>query len=192
MKDLLLFPNILTFSRIFLILPAIYYLDYEMYYTSFSFLIILFLTDYFDGFFARKLQMTSYIGSILDPIADKIVVISIFTYLYFVNKVLLFYYILILIRDISQLLSIPILLLWKKIQFKVKPKVIPKWGTALNFIILALICTTFLFPNLNSNNNYIYLLYSIYAISSLIEIYIISTYIPRFIQIYLGTHDTFE
>lgn len=192
MKDLLLFPNILTFSRIFLIFPAIYYLDYEMYYTSFSFLIILFLTDYFDGFFARKLQMTSYIGSILDPIADKIVVISIFTYLYFVNKVLLFYYILILIRDISQLLSIPILLLWKKIQFKVKPKVIPKWGTALNFIILALICTTFLFPNLNSNNNYIYLLYSIYAISSLIEIYIISTYIPRFIQIYFGTHDTFE
>jgi cardiolipin synthase len=136
--------------------------------------------------------MTSYIGSIMDPIADKIVVISIFTYLYFVNKVLLFYYILILIRDISQLLSIPILLLWKKIQFKVKPKVIPKWGTALNFIILALICTTFLFPNLNSNNNYIYLLYSIYAISGIIEIYIISTYIPRFIQIYLGTHDTFE
>jgi cardiolipin synthase len=192
MKDLLLLPNILTFSRIFLVFPAIYYLDNEMYYTSFSFLIILFLTDYFDGFFARKLQMTSYIGSIMDPIADKIVVISIFTYLYFVNKVLLFYYILILIRDISQLLSIPILLLWKKIQFKVKPKVIPKWGTALNFIILALICTTFLFPNLNSNNNYIYLLYSIYAISGIIEIYIISTYIPRFIQIYLGTHDTFE
>ncbi len=192
MKDLLLLPNILTFSRIFLVFPAIYYLDNELYYTSFSFLIILFLTDYFDGFFARKLQMTSYIGSIMDPIADKIVVISIFTYLYFVNKVLLFYYILILIRDISQLLSIPILLLWKKIQFKVKPKVIPKWGTALNFIILALICTTFLFPNLNSNNNYIYLLYSIYAISGIIEIYIISTYIPRFIKIYLGTHDTFE
>ncbi len=192
MKDLLLFPNILTFSRIFLIFPAIYYLDYEMYYTSFSFLIILFLTDYFDGFFARKLQMTSYIGSILDPIADKIVVISIFTYLYYVNKVLLFYYILILIRDISQLLSIPILLLWKKIQFKVKPKLLPKWGTALNFFILALICTTFIFPDLNSNINYIYLSYSVYAISGLIEIYIISTYIPRFIQIYLGTHDTFE
>ena len=170
----------------------IYYLDNELYYTSFSFLIILFLTDYFDGFFARKLQMTSYIGSIMDPIADKIVVISIFTYLYFVNKVLLFYYILILIRDISQLLSIPILLLWKKIQFKVKPKVIPKWGTALNFFILVLICITFLFPDLNSNNNYIYLLYSIYSISGIIEIYIISTYIPRFIQIYLGTHDTFE
>ena len=192
MKDLLLLPNILTFSRIFLIFPSLYYLDNGLYYTSFSFLIILFLTDYFDGFFARKLQMTSYIGSIMDPIADKIVVISIFTYLYFVNKVLLFYYILILIRDISQLLSIPILLLWKKIQFKVKPKVIPKWGTALNFFILVLICITFLFPDLNSNNNYIYLLYSIYAISGIIEIYIISTYIPRFIQIYLGTHDTFE
>jgi cardiolipin synthase len=192
MKDLLLFPNILTLSRIFLIFPAIYYLDIGMYYVSFSFLIILFLTDYFDGFFARKFQMTSYIGSILDPIADKIVVISIFTYLYYVNKVLMFYYILILIRDISQLLSIPILLIWKNIQFKVKPKLIPKWGTALNFIILVLICSTFIFPILNIENNYIYLIYSIYAISSVIEIYIISTYIPRFIQIYLGTHDTFE
>jgi cardiolipin synthase len=192
MKDLLLFPNILTLSRIFFIFPAIYYLDNGTYYVSFTFLVILFLTDYFDGFFARKLHMTSYIGSILDPIADKIVVISIFTYLYFVNKVLLFYYILILMRDISQLLSIPILLLWKKIQFKVKPKLLPKWGTALNFIILILICSTLIFPILNDDTYFIYLTYSVYAISGLIEIYIISTYIPRFIQIYLGTHDTFE
>jgi cardiolipin synthase len=192
MKDLLLIPNILTLSRILLIFPSIYYLDNETYYASFAFLVFLFLTDYFDGFFARKLHMTSYLGSILDPIADKIVVISIFTYLYYVEKVLLFYYILILIRDISQLLSIPILLLWKKIQFKVKPKLIPKWGTALNFLILVLICITYIFPVLNSDTNYIYLTYSIYAISSLIEIFIVSTYIPRFVQIYLGTHDTFE
>jgi hypothetical protein len=29
-------------------------------------------------------------------------------------------------------------------------------------------------------------------ISSAIEIYILVTYLPRFLQIYRGTHDTFE
>ncbi len=35
------------------------------------------LTDYFDGYFARKYNATSEIGEILDPIADKILVVFI-------------------------------------------------------------------------------------------------------------------
>ena len=36
------------------------------------------LTDYFDGFLARKYNATSQIGEILDPIADKILIIFLF------------------------------------------------------------------------------------------------------------------
>ena len=36
------------------------------------------LTDYFDGFFARKYNATSQIGEILDPLADKILIIFLF------------------------------------------------------------------------------------------------------------------
>jgi phosphatidylglycerophosphate synthase len=192
MNQIFLLPNIITISRIFLIIPSLYCLDNGMFLTSFFLVSILFLTDFFDGYLARKFQMTSYLGSILDPIADKIVVISFFTYLFLINKVFLFYYLLILVRDISQLLSIPVLLLWKKIQFKVKPKLIPKWGTALNFVILGIITISLVIPNFDSIESYIYILYGVYILSSCIELYVLITYIPRFIQIYRGNHDTFE
>ena len=36
------------------------------------------LTDYFDGFLARKYNASSQIGEILDPLADKILIIFLF------------------------------------------------------------------------------------------------------------------
>ena len=36
------------------------------------------LTDFFDGFYARKYNATSQIGEILDPLADKILIIFLF------------------------------------------------------------------------------------------------------------------
>jgi phosphatidylglycerophosphate synthase len=152
-----------------------------------------FISDFFDGFLARKLNQTSFIGAILDPICDKLVVLALFSYFFLQEMVPAYYYILILTRDIAQLLSVPILLFWKKIAFKVKPKLIPKWGTALNFIILAFLAlpllpfwTQLAFPFFNT------LLTLLILVSSFVEVSILVTYIPRFIQIYKGTHDTFE
>lgn len=192
-KEIFLIPNIITLSRVFFLLPSIYYLsNNQILYASF-FLVWVFISDFFDGFLARKLNQTSFIGAILDPICDKLVVLALFSYFFLQEMVPAYYYILILTRDIAQLLSVPILLFWKKIAFKVKPKLIPKWGTALNFIILALLAlpllpfwTQLAFPFFNT------LLTLLILVSSFVEVSILVTYIPRFIQIYKGTHDTFE
>ncbi|PJE02263.1 MAG: hypothetical protein CK427_08270 [Leptospira sp.] len=192
-KEIFLIPNIITLSRVFFLLPSIYYLsNNQILYASF-FLVWVFISDFFDGFLARKLNQTSFIGAILDPICDKLVVLALFSYFFLQEMVPAYYYILILTRDIAQLLSVPILLFWKKIAFKVKPKLIPKWGTALNFIILALLAlpllpfwTQLAFPFFNA------LLTLLILVSSFVEVSILVTYIPRFIQIYKGTHDTFE
>ena len=73
-------PHILTISRIILI-PIIYYyasLDTKYGYilatTLFS---IASMTDFFDGWIARKFNLESNIGYIMDQIADKIMIISI-------------------------------------------------------------------------------------------------------------------
>ena len=192
-KDFYLIPNIITLSRILILFPAIYFLNQESYWVAGILLIFLFATDFLDGFLARRLNLRSQLGSILDPIADKIVVLALFIYYFSTGAVPLWYFILILTRDIAQLSAVPILLFWKKIAFRVKPKLIPKWGTALNFIILGLIFLISLeIPIIQSSLNLTFILSPIYIISGLIEIYILFTFIPRFVQIYRGKEDCFE
>ena len=73
-------PNILTFSRIALIplMAALFFLEstwgLTAVYLNIALYIIAALTDYFDGYFARKWQVVSPLGTFLDPISDKIMV----------------------------------------------------------------------------------------------------------------------
>lgn len=39
--------------------------------------VVLSLTDFFDGFFARRFHQVSTVGALLDPLADKILVVSV-------------------------------------------------------------------------------------------------------------------
>ncbi len=201
MKQLFLVPNLLTLSRIFLIFPSIYFLEKSEFALAMLCIIILLLTDFFDGYLARKLNQTSSLGAILDPVADKLVVIAFFTHLLLADSVAPFYVYLVFARDILQLASIPILLVWKKIEFKVKPNKIAKLGTALNFIILGLYEFNFILskiPPLLQLYGYKielinqFVLAPLLLISIITEFYILYTFIPRFFKIYKGTHDTFE
>jgi cardiolipin synthase len=190
--ELFYVPNLLSILRILLIPPAVYYIDQGSFFYSILLIFIIIITDFLDGIIARRFNLITNIGSILDPIADKIVVISFYSYLLLVNKVNLLYFIIIMIRDLSQLMSIPVLVIWKKINFKVKPKLIPKIGTMLNFIILFIITLTLFLNEIKIFPYFDILLNTLYIVSATIEIFILSTFIPRFVEIYTGRHDTFE
>ena len=70
------FINIITLSRI--LLGGIIFLLLtrpEGYFIAFVLFFVAGATDYFDGFLARKYNLTSQLGEILDPIADKILIV---------------------------------------------------------------------------------------------------------------------
>ena len=85
MKNL---PNILTVSRIFLVLvfvvmatlaePAYFdrsqELMYQIRWAAYILVILAGLTDLLDGYLARKFNIVSDFGALMDPLADKIFV----------------------------------------------------------------------------------------------------------------------
>jgi CDP-diacylglycerol--glycerol-3-phosphate 3-phosphatidyltransferase len=73
------FPNIVSFIRIILIpfMVIIYFLPFAGAHSFASTIfLIACLTDWLDGFLARKLGQATAFGAFLDPVADKILVAS--------------------------------------------------------------------------------------------------------------------
>ena len=78
-ENMLNIPNILTLFRIFLIpvLVVVYFLSIpnkELLVAGVF--VVAALTDWLDGFLARRLGATSALGAFLDPVADKLIVSS--------------------------------------------------------------------------------------------------------------------
>lgn len=71
-------PNVLTFLRIFLVLPCAYFLYLENYQVAISIFVLASATDCIDGFLARKLACQTELGAILDPLADKFLIVALF------------------------------------------------------------------------------------------------------------------
>ena len=68
--------NLLTLTRIFIAIIIFGLLMLQKYYLlSFVLFFIAGITDYIDGKLARKYNASSQVGEILDPIADKILIV---------------------------------------------------------------------------------------------------------------------
>ena len=73
-------PNLLTIMRIIfsavIALILIFFQNNIAYFVSFILFCLAGITDFFDGWLARRKNQISDLGRMLDPIADKILVIS--------------------------------------------------------------------------------------------------------------------
>lgn len=94
--------NILSCSRIFLLGPLAFCLFSEFDHNRLWAALILLigaLTDFLDGFLARRFHSVSEFGKIMDPIADKIAVGAIAIFLVMLGDIPLWYVGLVLVRD---------------------------------------------------------------------------------------------
>ena len=65
-------PNLLSIFRLFLVFPLILFLEIYKPFYVFILIIIGGLTDYFDGLIARRFNLKTRLGAILDPLSDKV------------------------------------------------------------------------------------------------------------------------
>ena len=80
-KVVKIFVNLLTLSRIFFSIALIFIGNVLSSFEFLIFVALFFLTDQIDGFFARKYRVQTLFGAIMDTLADKILCITLLTFL---------------------------------------------------------------------------------------------------------------
>lgn len=96
-------PNWISAIRIILIPPILYFIlknDVTSAWIAVALFFVAGVSDYFDGYLARKYESESIIGKFLDPIADKLLVSACFIAMLFLGKVGPIIVILLVLRDI--------------------------------------------------------------------------------------------
>lgn len=71
-------PNLLTLFRILLTLPFLYFVNQGRFGIALAVFFLASLTDFADGFLARRLKQQSSLGRFLDPLADKLLITAAF------------------------------------------------------------------------------------------------------------------
>lgn len=132
-------PNLITLTRLLFLPLIIYFIMQDSYKSDLLATLCLFLsgiTDYFDGYFARKLQMRSELGRMLDPIVDKVMVGIIMLFLA-AHKDLPYWYVSMVIgRDI--LILVASMHIISRIQMVKESSLVGK--VTMTFFLLVIIC----------------------------------------------------
>lgn len=101
-------PNILTLSRIVLAVVLVFLLEQGSAMGNILAVVVFSmaaLTDYYDGYFAKKQGLVSDFGKIMDPIADKILLLSTFGVLAHIGMIDWWMFIVIAVREITVTVS---------------------------------------------------------------------------------------
>jgi CDP-diacylglycerol---glycerol-3-phosphate 3-phosphatidyltransferase len=102
--DALNIPNMLTFGRIVMIPLCLWFLEQDTPQTSFWAAIVFTLaaiTDILDGYLARKLNVVSVLGKLIDPLADKLIVMATLVWMVEMGRMPTWVVIVLLAREFS-------------------------------------------------------------------------------------------
>jgi cardiolipin synthase len=80
-------PNFICLVRIALIWPTIVALDAGEYWAALALVAVCAVSDGLDGWLAKRFNWTSHLGRILDPLADKLLLVALFLTATWINLI---------------------------------------------------------------------------------------------------------
>lgn len=133
-------PNFLTLLRIVVIIPLVKFLLNENYIGAGVMMLISAVSDMFDGLIARKFNLITQLGKILDPIADKLTLIAVVICINILYPSLLILVIVLFCKELLMLSGGCILL-----KLKIKPPAAKWYGKMSTAIFYTSVVTIVLF-----------------------------------------------
>ncbi|MEW6171306.1 MAG: CDP-alcohol phosphatidyltransferase family protein [Candidatus Omnitrophota bacterium] len=123
------------------------------------------LSDAIDGYIARTKKQITKAGAILDPLADKLLLICAFIFLYFQGdfiggiKIPLYVVVAVISRDVIILLGSLVIYMVRQ-DLEIKPSLLGKWTTTFQMLVIISILL---------QNKFTYIIYNIAFIMTIIS-----------------------
>ena len=135
-------PNLITLGRILLVPVVVWAIASGEMRFAFLLFMVAAISDAVDGFLAKRFGMTTELGAYLDPLADKVLIVSIYLTLCFNGIIPRWIVILVVSRDI--MIVGAILLSWLVDKpVTVRPLAVSKLNTAVQIIYAGLVLASF-------------------------------------------------
>jgi len=128
-------PNLLSMLRILLVPIFIIYMLNNRMLASLIVFIIAGISDALDGFIARVFHQKTNLGAHLDPLADKILLISAYVTLAIFNLIPSWLAVLTISRDVIILLGVLVLYL-NRYPVRIKPSILSKATTCMQVVTI--------------------------------------------------------
>ena len=131
-------PNIITLGRILLVPIIVWAIASSEMEIAFAIFFIAGVSDAVDGFLAKRFNMASELGALLDPLADKALLVSIYVALGIWGAVPHWIVILVVSRDIMIVSAVIVSWLFGK-PVPMKPLMVSKLNTAAQVAFASLV-----------------------------------------------------
>jgi len=131
-------PNLITILRVLLVPIFVIYIINDKTLGSLIIFVIASVSDALDGFIARVFHQKSDLGTYLDPLADKILLVTAYTTLSILKMIPSWLAVLIISRDVIILLGVLVLYL-NRHPVKVHPSLLSKSTTCLQIATILMV-----------------------------------------------------
>ena len=131
-------PNLITLARILLVPVVVWAIASGRLQIAFLLFLAAAISDAVDGFLAKRFGMKTELGAYLDPLADKVLIVSIYVTLGITGVIPLWIVILVVSRDI--MIVGAIMLSWLVgMPVAIKPHMVSKLNTAAQILFACLV-----------------------------------------------------
>ena len=131
-------PNLISFLRVLLIPPVVWYLLQGRYEWALILFIIAGFSDALDGYLARKYNWGSHLGGWLDPLADKAMQVSVYITLTVVGLIPVWLLAAVIIRDLLIVLG-GLFYYFRVERVNAAPTVVSKLNTLMQILLVIVI-----------------------------------------------------
>lgn len=131
-------PNLITIGRLFLVPLVVWLIIDNQPDLAFWVFVVAGISDAVDGFLARQFDLRSDLGTLLDPLADKALLVSIYVTLTYIEALPIWITILVVSRDVFIIGGV--VLSWMLGEpMRVKPHWSSKINTVLQILLAAIV-----------------------------------------------------